>query len=184
VYTLSLEPLAHHSSAKHRHNRVAQRHKKPIAALCVELHARATHPTFTGTKAASLQQLSPKVSSFTHLLRNSHPRFCFFPSTLNSTNLTAPPQGSSEDHRHTIKMNATQLLIDWIAEHPYQTFFQVVNGVVLLTPAAATVPLFSALGLSAGGPVAGMLVALLTTIPSVSCSMLTIDFQVAQLHRS
>jgi hypothetical protein len=56
-------------------------------------------------------------------------------------------------------MNATaaaaQPLLDWIAAHPYQTFFHVVNGVVLLTPAAATVPLFSALGLSAGGPIAG-----------------------------
>ncbi|KAI2481062.1 hypothetical protein Ptr902_08088 [Pyrenophora tritici-repentis] len=56
-------------------------------------------------------------------------------------------------------MNATaavaQPLVDWITAHPCQTFFHVVNGVVLLTPAAATVPLFSALGLSAGGPVAG-----------------------------
>ncbi|KAF2852674.1 hypothetical protein T440DRAFT_466798 [Plenodomus tracheiphilus IPT5] len=52
-------------------------------------------------------------------------------------------------------MAAPQALLNWIAEHPYQTFFHVVNGVVLLTPAAATVPIFSALGLSAGGPVAG-----------------------------
>jgi hypothetical protein len=56
-------------------------------------------------------------------------------------------------------MNATaaaaQPLLDWIAAHPYQTFFHVVNGVVLLTPAAATIPFFSALGLSAGGPIAG-----------------------------
>lgn len=52
-------------------------------------------------------------------------------------------------------MAATQPLLDWIAAHPYQTVFHVVNGVVLLTPAAATVPFFNALGLSAGGPVAG-----------------------------
>ncbi|CAA9963312.1 hypothetical protein PTMSG1_06680 [Pyrenophora teres f. maculata] len=52
-------------------------------------------------------------------------------------------------------MNATQPLLDWITAHPYQTVFHVVNGVILLTPAAATVPFFSALGLSAGGPVAG-----------------------------
>jgi hypothetical protein len=52
-------------------------------------------------------------------------------------------------------MGATQPLLDWIAAHPYQTVFHVVNGVVLLTPAAATVPFFSALGLSAGGPVGG-----------------------------
>jgi hypothetical protein len=52
-------------------------------------------------------------------------------------------------------MAATQPLLGWIAAHPYQTMFHVVNGVVLLTPAAATVPFFNALGLSAGGPVAG-----------------------------
>lgn len=54
-------------------------------------------------------------------------------------------------------MSAPQALLEWIAAHPYQTFFHVVNGAVLLTPAAATVPFFSAIGLSAGGPVAGML---------------------------
>ena len=52
---------------------------------------------------------------------------------------------------------ATQPLLDWIAAHPYQTLFHVVNGVVILTPAAATIPIFGALGLSAGGPVAGTL---------------------------
>jgi hypothetical protein len=50
---------------------------------------------------------------------------------------------------------AAQPLLDWIAAHPYQTLFHVVNGVVLLTPAAATVPFFAALGIPAGGPVAG-----------------------------
>ena len=50
---------------------------------------------------------------------------------------------------------AAQSLINWITAHPYQAFLHVVNGVVLLTPAAATVPLFSVLGFSAGGPVAG-----------------------------
>ncbi|KAF2126077.1 hypothetical protein P153DRAFT_388826 [Dothidotthia symphoricarpi CBS 119687] len=49
----------------------------------------------------------------------------------------------------------SEAIIAWIAEHPYQTFFHVVNGVVLLTPAAATVPIFATLGLSAGGPVGG-----------------------------
>ncbi|KAH7374298.1 hypothetical protein BKA66DRAFT_534063 [Pyrenochaeta sp. MPI-SDFR-AT-0127] len=50
---------------------------------------------------------------------------------------------------------ATEALLAWIAAHPYQTLFHVVNGVVLFTPAAATVPFFSALGLSASGPVSG-----------------------------
>jgi hypothetical protein len=71
-------------------------------------------------------------------------------------------------------MAATNALINWIAAHPYQSFFHVVNGVVLLTPAAATVPLFGALGLSAGGPVAGMLIVSLMAIRIVACSSLTI----------
>ncbi|KAF2995995.1 hypothetical protein E8E13_000584 [Curvularia kusanoi] len=52
-------------------------------------------------------------------------------------------------------MNATQAVLDWIAAHPYQTAFHVVNGVIICTPAAATVPFLSALGFGATGPVAG-----------------------------
>jgi hypothetical protein len=48
-----------------------------------------------------------------------------------------------------------QAVLEWMAEHPYQTVAHLVNGVVLLTPAAATVPIFSALGFSAAGPIAG-----------------------------
>jgi hypothetical protein len=44
---------------------------------------------------------------------------------------------------------------DWIIEHPYQTMFQIVNGVVLITPAAATVPIFNMLGFTALGPGGG-----------------------------
>jgi hypothetical protein len=54
----------------------------------------------------------------------------------------------------TAAMNTTAIL-EWIAVHPYQTFFHVVNGVVFVTPAAATVPIFSLLGFSSVGPVAG-----------------------------
>lgn len=52
-------------------------------------------------------------------------------------------------------MNATQAIVDWIAAHPYQTAFHIVNGVIMCTPAAATVPFLSAMGFSATGPVAG-----------------------------
>lgn len=45
---------------------------------------------------------------------------------------------------------------DWIMEHPFQTMFQIVNGVVLITPAAATSPIFHMIGLTALGPEAGM----------------------------
>jgi hypothetical protein len=54
----------------------------------------------------------------------------------------------------TATVNTTAVL-EWIAAHPYQTFFHVVNGVILVTPAAATVPIFSLLGFSSLGPVAG-----------------------------
>ncbi|KAF1994189.1 hypothetical protein P154DRAFT_39174 [Amniculicola lignicola CBS 123094] len=47
------------------------------------------------------------------------------------------------------------LVTDWIAAHPYQSAFHVVNGVILVTPAAATVPFFSAMGFTAAGPAAG-----------------------------
>jgi hypothetical protein len=53
------------------------------------------------------------------------------------------------------KMNATQAVLDWIAAHPYQTAFQVVNGMIICTPAAATVPVLAALGFGANGPIAG-----------------------------
>ncbi|KAF1927477.1 uncharacterized protein M421DRAFT_180541 [Didymella exigua CBS 183.55] len=52
-------------------------------------------------------------------------------------------------------MNATKVVLDWIVAHPYQTAFQVVNGVIICTPAAATVPVLAALGFGAGGPIAG-----------------------------
>lgn len=52
-------------------------------------------------------------------------------------------------------MNATQAVLDWITAHPYQTAFHVVNGVIMCTPAAATVPFLSALGYGASGPIAG-----------------------------
>jgi hypothetical protein len=60
----------------------------------------------------------------------------------------------------------SKAILDWITEHPYQTAFHVVNGVVLCTPAALTVPVFSALGFSSIGPVAGM--------PSLTLSLLII----------
>lgn len=52
-------------------------------------------------------------------------------------------------------MNATQAVLDWIAAHPYQTAFHIVNGVIICTPAAATVPFLAALGFGTTGPVAG-----------------------------
>lgn len=47
------------------------------------------------------------------------------------------------------------LLKAWITAHPYQTALHVVNGVVLFTPAAATVPILAGLGFTSVGPAAG-----------------------------
>jgi hypothetical protein len=44
---------------------------------------------------------------------------------------------------------------DWVTEHPYQTAMHVANGVIVCTPAAVTVPIFTALGFTAAGPAAG-----------------------------
>jgi hypothetical protein len=52
-------------------------------------------------------------------------------------------------------MNATQAVLNWIAAHPYQTAFQVVNVIVICTPTAATLPVLAALGFGANGPIAG-----------------------------
>jgi hypothetical protein len=56
----------------------------------------------------------------------------------------------------TFTVPATQAIFDWITEHPYQTALHVVNGVVLWTPAALTVPFFSAIGFGTAGPAASM----------------------------
>jgi hypothetical protein len=44
---------------------------------------------------------------------------------------------------------------DWITEHPYQAAMHAANAVIVYTPAAVTVPIFSALGFSTIGPAAG-----------------------------
>ena len=44
---------------------------------------------------------------------------------------------------------------DWITEHPYQTAFYVVNGVVFLAPGLVTGPMLGILGFTRAGPAAG-----------------------------
>lgn len=55
-----------------------------------------------------------------------------------------------------VPQEMAQTVLNWMAEHPYQTAFHVVNGVIMFTPAAATVPIFNMLGFSAAGPTAGL----------------------------
>lgn len=56
-----------------------------------------------------------------------------------------------------VPQELTETVLNWISEHPYQTAFHVVNGVIMFTPAAATVPILNMLGFSAAGPTAGTL---------------------------
>lgn len=54
-------------------------------------------------------------------------------------------------------MDATvNAVTTWVSNHPYQTAMHAANVVILCTPAAITVPVFSALGFSAAGPAAGI----------------------------
>lgn len=55
-------------------------------------------------------------------------------------------------------MSYFQAGVAWVCEHPYQTAMHTVNAALLVTPAAATVPIFNALGFSAAGPIAGTLI--------------------------
>ena len=50
---------------------------------------------------------------------------------------------------------------DWIQEHPYQTAFHVVNGVVTIAPGLVTTPLLGLMGFGSLGPKAGKYASLL-----------------------
>jgi hypothetical protein len=77
-----------------------------------------------------------------------------FDNATNSHESTAPSINSVYEHRiESATMNA---ITTWVTDHPYQTAMHVANGVILCTPAAITVPVFSALGFSAAGPAAGI----------------------------
>ena len=51
--------------------------------------------------------------------------------------------------------NVPAVVFEWITAHPGQTALLVVNGVVIFTPAALTVPVLASMGWGASGPVAG-----------------------------
>ncbi|OAL48238.1 hypothetical protein IQ07DRAFT_589064 [Pyrenochaeta sp. DS3sAY3a] len=52
-------------------------------------------------------------------------------------------------------MSYFQAGVAWVCQHPYQTALHTVNAALLVTPAAATVPIFNAVGFGAAGPIAG-----------------------------
>lgn len=85
----------------------------------------------------------------------------FTSSNPSSQSRTIRPIISKERPR----MNSTQAVLDWITAHPYQTAFHVVNGVIICTPAAATVPFLAALGFTAAGPAAGSSIAFIPREP-------------------
>jgi hypothetical protein len=50
---------------------------------------------------------------------------------------------------------APAVVLEWIKAHPGQTALIVVNGAIIFSPAALTVPLLSTMGFGAQGPIAG-----------------------------
>jgi hypothetical protein len=52
-------------------------------------------------------------------------------------------------------MATTKAIRAWITSHRCQTAFHVYNGMVIIKPTVATIPLFCALGLGKDGPQKG-----------------------------
>ncbi|PVH90943.1 hypothetical protein DM02DRAFT_606990 [Periconia macrospinosa] len=75
------------------------------------------------------------------------------PTTFYRNRLAGlPPTTSNMSISYT---NLPMIVKDRIIEHPYQTTFHIVNGVVLIMPAAATVPILNMLSFTALGPAGG-----------------------------
>lgn len=64
-----------------------------------------------------------------------------------------------DDHPNSKTFSLKEMqdwLISWIKDHPCQTTFLVVGGVVIIAPGVVTGPFLASLGLSVGGPIPGM----------------------------
>ena len=76
--------------------------------------------------------------------------------TANLTDKAADGLSEAKDQLFAIEHSKLpQEVLDWIKEHPYQTAFHVVGGVVFFAPGVITTPLLGWLGFSASGPAAG-----------------------------
>lgn len=100
----------------------------------------------------SVSASQPRFLQMLQLLRRVVTPTC----NLARARIHSSHQRSLRPTPNPTKMNATQAVLDWISAHPYQTAFHVVNGAIICTPAAASVPLLAALGFGTTGPVAGM----------------------------
>lgn len=75
------------------------------------------------------------------------------PTTFHQNRPTPLPPTSS--NMSIPYADIPMMVKDWITEHPYQSVLYTFNSVVLVTPAAATVPVFYMLGFTALGPGGG-----------------------------
>jgi hypothetical protein len=76
--------------------------------------------------------------------------------TANLTDKAADGLSEAKDQLFAIKdSKLPQEGLDRIKEHPYQTAFHVVGGVMFFAPGVITTPLLGWLGFSASGPGAG-----------------------------
>jgi hypothetical protein len=102
-------------------------------------------------RAVDLSRLKEKGIDFIKLARTQ---------TANLTDKAADGLNEAKDQLIAIEYSELpQEVLDWIKEHPHQTVFHVVSGVVFFAPGVITTPittpLLSWLGFSASGPVAG-----------------------------
>ncbi|KAF7947731.1 hypothetical protein EAE96_008811 [Botrytis aclada] len=87
--------------------------------------------------------------------------------TAEATYADLPPEFRDEvekAHAKVYQIEWRKLAVDiqnWIKEHPYQTSFYVVNGIVFFAPAASSGPVLWALGFSGKGPRAASFAAML-----------------------
>lgn len=59
-----------------------------------------------------------------------------------------------QDHVYRFNIaDVPPIVFRWMREHPGQTVFHIVNGVMVFTPGALTVPLLASMGWATSGPV-------------------------------
>jgi hypothetical protein len=59
-----------------------------------------------------------------------------------------------QDHVYRFNIaDVPPIVFGWMREHPGQTVFHIVNGVMVFTPGALTVPLLASMGWATSGPV-------------------------------
>ena len=78
-------------------------------------------------------------------------------TTLQGIQDTATAMGAGMMNQ-VFQLNITDapaVVLDWIAAHPGQSALLAVDGVLIFTPAALTVPLLAQMGFGLSGPIGG-----------------------------